>query len=87
MKCVTCNGLFPPGMTEFTEDGKAAKCHFCIQDKKKIEFVDPESGQSVTYSKQHVIDEYDRYLKQVSENPDVKKLIVDDAVKKMKDKY
>jgi len=85
MKCVKCQQFFPPGMTIETTDGKANMCLFCEQDKSKLRFItNPETGESETYSKQHVIDEYKKYLKQVKENPNVKKLIVDDAIDKMK---
>lgn len=84
MQCVLCNGIFPPGYTNLTEDGKAAKCVFCERETDTITVQNPDNGLIHTYTKQEVMDEYLKYLKQIEDNPDIKKLIVDDAVNSMK---
>lgn len=83
-QCVTCNQIFPPSFTQPTSDYKAAKCVFCEREISSVTITDPRTGQDVTYTKQEVVDEYLKYLKEMSERPDIKKLIIDNAVDKMK---
>ena len=83
-QCVFCNGFYPPSFTERTEDGKASKCVFCVREIKTVEAVNPATNELERYTKENVINEYKRYLKQVMESPNVKQLIVDDAVNQMK---
>jgi len=81
MRCAKCMNLFPPGFTEPTEDGKNAKCIFCEREKDPITVVDPRTNKEVTYTKKQVVDEYEKYVKQMAERPDIKSLIVDNIVK------
>lgn len=83
-QCCICNKILPPGYTNPTEDNKAAKCLFCERETDTLTLQNPENGLIQTYTKQQVADEYMKYLRQIKENPDVKKLIVDDAVNSMK---
>jgi len=77
-KCVICNNFFPPGWTE-PVDTNAVKCLFCLRQVNVITL------QGKDYSKKDVIKEYKTYIKQMAESPDIKNMIIDEKVKKIKE--
>lgn len=84
MRCVLCKDLFPPGYTNITEDGKANKCLFCERETDSIVLTTPETG-TMQITKKKIVDDYLKYLKQVAENPNIKKMVIDDVVEKIKE--
>ena len=86
MKCVICNQFFPPGLTVTTKDKKAVMCQFCIEGKDKIALPDDSRQGGVRVcTKKEIVEDYKKYIKQIKDNPNVKKMVVDDMVKKQKE--
>lgn len=81
MQCTVCKQFLPPGFTKVTEDNKAAKCIFCERDTLELKYVD-ENGKEQIASKFEIIKEYDKFIKQMKDNPQIKELILKDAIKK-----
>lgn len=76
-QCVLCKQFFPPGFTEETEDGKAKKCIFCEREKDEIEYIVDDKVYHL--KKNDIINEYKKYIKQVAEKPNVKKIISEEG--------
>lgn len=81
-KCTVCKNWFPPGFTIRTSDNKENKCLFCERDVLDLEYIDEQSGVRKIASKFEIIREYEKFIKDLKDNPKVTQLIVEDAVKK-----
>ena len=76
-KCVTCDKVFHPDMcVEVDEFSKACKCVFCYTGKNEITVEDEDGKPQYTVSRVQAIENYDRYLKQLSENEKVRKIMM-----------
>ena len=61
-------------------------CQFCIEGKDKIALPDDSKQGGVRVcTKTEIVEDYKKYIKQIKDNPNVKKLVVDDMVKKQKE--
>ena len=78
-QCSVCREFYPPGFTEFTEDGIRRKCIFCRREKDYIEYEDPDTGQKKFYTKNQLIKEYKKFTKDILNKPDMQKIILKDA--------
>jgi len=78
-QCSVCREFYPPGFTEFTEDGIGRKCIFCRREKDYIEYEDPDTGQKKFYTKNQLIKEYKKFTKDILNKPDMQKIILKDA--------
>lgn len=74
-KCVVCQSLLPPEFLEPTDDGLAKKCLFCIRGTDSIEYFSESKNSMQTTTKTETIKEYDEFLKETSDIPNVKNII------------
>jgi len=80
MLCVKCRQLLPPGFTSLTEDGENSICLFCQRETNTYRHENPDTGEVQVLSKEQIVDEYYKYLKQVKENPKVRDQLVNQHV-------
>lgn len=75
--CVTCDGVVHPDyrvkIDEFND--KAYKCAWCYTGKKFITIVNKKDNEETYLSKREAIEAYSKYLKKLSEDPKIRKLL------------
>lgn len=77
--CIKCKCFLPPGFTEETSDKKGYICIFCKRERDVLDYV--YEGKQKQATKQEIVSEYRKFLKDLKDKPNIKKLIVQDAIK------
>jgi len=81
-KCVVCKAMLPPDFLFLTEDGLARKCIFCERSVDTIEYYSELEKKQLKTTKTDTIKEYDLFLKEISDMPNVTDIL--DAIKEKK---
>lgn len=75
-KCVKCDQFFHPDyVVIIDENTNAVSCVFCHTGNTSVTIRDEDSGEEKTVTKQEANRKYLIYLKELEENPNVKKIL------------
>jgi hypothetical protein len=74
-KCANCSEFLSPELCRETEDGLAKICVFCSRGIDSIKYFSGTEGTEKTYSKKEAVEDYKRYINELAEKPNVKKIV------------
>ncbi len=75
-KCQTCTKYFPSKLTIIVNEAlEHHQCVFCKAGKDYVTIIDEKTGKEEKLTKQYVIDEYQKFIKDVYNSRKVQDLI------------
>ncbi|MFW6002550.1 MAG: hypothetical protein ACOCQD_04350 [archaeon] len=79
-RCQTCTNYFPPKLTVVMNEALGDhQCVFCKAGKEHLTIVDEKTGKEDVITKAHIIEEYQKYIKELYNSRKIQNIINPDS--------